>query len=428
MPGSVLDNSLSWKAIRDILPDVLDEVSVRMINGTAKDALDYADSATGLKVIAIGGDKLSRGLTLEGLCTSYFLRSTRMYDTLMQMGRWFGYRPGYLDLCRLYTTDELIDWFEHITDASWELRDEFDMMVASGGTPRDYGLKVKSHPVLLITSRLKMRTARSMFLSFSGSVVETVSLFRDTAKISENLTAFNHFVKTLSKPVKIPPRKRGKHTHNWNGVVWHDVPWGQVTEFLNEYETHPEASKVNSKLIAEFIESMAKDSELTEWEVAVIGGGIMTKLWNIGGINVPMMKRSAKAHEDRYSIGRLLSPQDEGLDLDEHAWMAALSETREVYKTDPGRLKNLSEPDVPSGPSLRKVRGFGAEGVTPHPERGLLLIYLLDPESAGIEIKTTDPVVAFGISFPGSTSGTKVEYKVNNVMWEQWEQKYGSAE
>src|ERR1035438_4448439 len=95
-----------------VLPDVLPDVQVKMINGTAKDALDYADSqGAGLKVIAIGGDKLARGLTLEGLCVSYFLRASRMYDTLMQMGRWFGYRPGYLDLCRLYTTPELLEWF-----------------------------------------------------------------------------------------------------------------------------------------------------------------------------------------------------------------------------------------------------------------------------------------------------------------------------
>ncbi|WP_164081642.1 Z1 domain-containing protein, partial [Stenotrophomonas maltophilia] len=75
----------------------------------AKDALDYEQNKDrGLKVIAIGGDKLARGLTLEGLCTSYFLRASKMYDTLMQMGRWFGYRPGYLDLCRLYTSPDLI--------------------------------------------------------------------------------------------------------------------------------------------------------------------------------------------------------------------------------------------------------------------------------------------------------------------------------
>ena len=114
-----------------------------------------------------------------------------MYDTLMQMGRWFGYRHGYLDVCRLYTTPDLIEWFEHITDASEELREEFDLMVDSGGTPNDYGLKVRSHPLLMVTSRLKMRSAENIYLSFSGTIVETVSFsgrlreFKETTMPSE---------------------------------------------------------------------------------------------------------------------------------------------------------------------------------------------------------------------------------------------------
>uniref|UniRef100_UPI0040486FA8 Z1 domain-containing protein n=1 Tax=Yoonia sp. TaxID=2212373 RepID=UPI0040486FA8 len=128
--GETLED-FSWTDIRDVLPDVLSDIRVREINGTAKDALDYAENdATGLKVIAIGGDKLARGLTLEGLCTSYFLRTARMYDTLMQMGRWFGYRDGYLDVYRLYTSQEMVEWFGHIADAAEELRQEFDNMVA----------------------------------------------------------------------------------------------------------------------------------------------------------------------------------------------------------------------------------------------------------------------------------------------------------
>ncbi|MBU1705990.1 Z1 domain-containing protein [Patescibacteria group bacterium] len=194
-PDLVNVKPVTWQQIEETLPDVVDELSVRMINGTAKDALDYADSAGGLKVIAIGGDKLARGLTLEGLCVSYFLRASRMYDTLMQMGRWFGYRPGYLDLCRLYTTSDLIEWFKHIADAAEELREEFDIMADTGSTPREYGLKVKSHPVLLVTSRLKMRSAKSLWLSFSGSIVETVSLFKERSIVEKNFQAFNQYLR-----------------------------------------------------------------------------------------------------------------------------------------------------------------------------------------------------------------------------------------
>lgn len=421
----------SWNEIKTVLCDVIAEIQVKMINGTAKDVLDYKDSPAGLKVIAIGGDKLARGLTLEGLCISYFLRASRMYDTLMQMGRWFGYRPGYLDLCRLYTTEELIEWFGHIADASEELREEFDLMVASGGTPRDYGLKVKSHPVLMVTSRMKMRTARNLYLSFSGQVVETVSLFRDRENLQKNLLTFDAFIESLGTAAPIPEQKRNGRIDKWNdGACWQNVPAERVIEFLENYKTHSAALKVNSQLLADFIRKMSGTGELTQWMVAVTGGSSKNKR-QVGGIDVKLMKRKGNVSIfDRYSIGRLLSPQDEAMDLDEASWNAALKLTLEMQHDDPGRLKKGEEPKmptIPNGPAIRRIRGFGASGILPHSERGLLMISLLDPDMAGHKELSADlpPVVAIAISFPGSNSGNKVEYKVNNILWGQ---EYGAAE
>lgn len=413
-----------WTAIEAVLPDVLEQIDVRMINGTAKDALDYADSASGLKVIAIGGDKLARGLTLEGLCVSYFLRASKMYDTLMQMGRWFGYRPGYLDLCRLYTTDDLVEWFEHIADAAEELRAEFDYMIESGLTPRDYGLKVKSHPVLMVTSPLKMRTARTLYLSFSGEVVETVAFFTDRDKVARNLAALRSLEATLGAAGPIPDQARKGRTDSWNGACWSGAPAQPVIEFLRTYETHPDSRKVRSDLLADFVDEMSRAGELTEWTIAVVGGGVpATEV--VGGREVRRMQRQNNASErEKYSIGRLLSPKDEALDLDEASWMAALDLTRTNWKSDPGRSKGRNLPDSPSGPYLRRIRGFGSDGIPSHPERGLLLISLLDSEKS--EAGSLDiPIVAFAISFPSSNKGKSVPYVVTNLLWEQ---QYGGSD
>lgn len=417
-----------WTQVLNVLPDVIADIDVRMINGTAKDALDYADHAgAGLKVIAIGGDKLARGLTLEGLSISYFLRASKMYDTLMQMGRWFGYRPGYLDVCRLYTTEELVEWFGHIADAGEELREEFDLMAESGGTPREYGLKVQSHPVLMVTSQLKMRSARNLMISFSGQLVETVSLFSDPGRLQSNLEATRRLLSGFTGPPEQDPKRERNNgaIHKWTGYLWSSVPASDVIDFLNAYQTHPAAYKVDGRLLSEFIESMLREQELTRWTVALIGGGAGEETEIIHGIRIKMQKRQNKhLHPDRYSIGRLLSPRDEAIDLDGPAWLAALAETRRAWKADPGRFQDRREPHEPNGPAIRKIRGFGAEGVPPHPERGLLMLYILDPKEAKLP-DGTPPVVAFGISFPGSHSGLKVEYKVNNVGWEQ---EYGPAE
>ncbi len=414
-----------WLEIEQALPDLLEQIDVRMINGTAKDALDYSDSATGLKVIAIGGDKLARGLTLEGLCVSYFLRASKMYDTLMQMGRWFGYRPGYLDLCRLYTTADLVEWFEHIADAAEELRAEFDFMMESGLTPRDYGLKVISHPVLMVTSPLKMRTARTLYLSFSGDIVETVSFFKDTARLEQNLGGFNSLVTAMGKASSIPSQDRNGRTDRWNGVSWNGIQAQPIVDFLRTYQTHPDSRKVRSDLLADFIEEMSRSGELTSWTVAVIGGGV-DREEDVAGFQIKRMQRRNKSlnADDKYSIGRLLSPQDEALDLDEQSWSAALELTQSNWKPDPGRSRGRVLPELPSGPYIRRIRGLGSDKVAPHPERGLLLISLLDPEKSevsGVEI----PVVAFAISFPSSNAGKSVPYVVTNLLWEQ---QYGGTE
>ena len=315
----------------------------------------------------------------------------------------------------------MVEWFEHIADASEELREEFDNMVASGGTPRDFGLKVKSHPVLMITSPLKMRTAKSLWLSFSGSVVETISLFKEQQTLKRNYDAFERLSDRAGSPASIPKKVRGDKVERWKGAIWYGVPAEQIIEFLQDYKTHSQARKVNSLLLADFIQRMNRVDELTEWTIAVIGGGT-NKYSCINGIKIPWMERKVTESADHYAIGRLLSPRDEGIDCEEEVWLAALEETRERAKKTPER----EPPAYPSGVILRRMRGTGVGSAPSQCKKGLLLIYLLDSDKSRMKFENHElPVVAFGISFPGSNSSVTVEYKVNNVLWEQ---EYGATE
>jgi hypothetical protein len=421
-----------WQHIEAVLPEILADIEVRMINGTAKDALDYAEQRSkGLKVIAIGGDKLARGLTLEGLSVSYFVRTSKMYDTLMQMGRWFGYRPRYIDLCRLYTSPDLIEWFGHIADASEELRDEFDVMAQSGATPREYGLKVQSHPILLVTSPLKMRSAKNLQLSFSGDSLETVSLYKDLRILRKNLEATDRLINSMGVPTQSDPRRiRGDTAQDWKGTyLWTGVAAELIVDFFSQYVTHPKARKVNSALLTEFVRKMAAEGELTSWTVALLGGGDGGEHVFAGGLKIWNMPRRSpdKDISDRYSIGRLISPRDEAIDLDGDAWSAALDISVKAWRADPARQKDglqPNQPTIPTGPAIRRVRGEGSQGVPPARERGLLLIYPLDPTAAGVEDDSL-PVIAFGVSFPKSHSGTFVEYRVDHLLWER---EYGPAD
>lgn len=424
--GETLED-FPWEDIRSVLPDVLSDIRVREINGTAKDALDYTENeGTGLKVIAIGGDKLARGLTLEGLCTSYFLRTARMYDTLMQMGRWFGYRDGYLDVCRLYTSREMVEWFGHIADAAEELRQEFDNMVAAGATPKQFGLRVKSHSVLTVTSRAKMRNARAMQLTYSGDLLQTIVFPNRKDDITANFKATDRFISALGPSMDLNNQHYVPDGQKWNGHLWRDIPALNVISFLREYRTHPASFRIMSPLIADFIEEMNRDRELTSWTVALIGkdSGPDDKHRTVGNCSINMLqRRRTTEHEDRYSIKTLISPRDQAIDLTEPEWKAALALSQRTWRNDQDRNEGKAPPSEPRGPQIRHVLGEGVSeaGIPARRERGLLMLYLLDPERAEVdELSDADPVVAWAISFPSSTSERRVSnsrYIANSVMW-----------
>jgi hypothetical protein len=391
----------AWSEIKPLLDRAAARLQVKEINGAAKDILDYWENPDGLNIIAIGGDKLSRGLTLEGLSVSYYLRASKMYDTLMQMGRWFGYRPGYLDLCRLYTTDELIEWYQHITVASEELRKEFDYMVAAGGTPSDFGLKVRTHPSgLLITGATKMRHGMKMQLSFAGSLSETYLFYKDAAINSQNLQATESLLSTLGTPCLNKETK--------GNFLWKEVEGKKIIEFLQEYRSHPDARLANTRSLVDYIRAQLQQGELESWTIALISSSKPKNSHLITGFKVGLTQRNnadktGALPEYRLVKSRLLSPVDEMLDFTEE-------ERQEIIEMTAQRREKAGKPEskskTPDGKVIREQRDS---------KNGLLLIYPLDPEIINSQI----PVIGFAISFPGSNKAKSVEYKVNNIYWEQ---------
>ena len=429
----------SWDEILAVLPDVLDDIEVRSINGTAKDALDYATRGAPLKVIAVGGDKLARGLTLEGLLVSYFVRTTKMYDTLMQMGRWFGYRPGYLDLCRLYTSPDLVEWFGHIADAAEELREEFDFMAEAKLTPEHYGLKVVSHEILTVTSPLKMRNAQSLSLTYSGSRPQTILFHRDAKIQQQNLEATDALIASLGGTWEESPKyDRDGEPDSWPGArLWRNVDVSKVIAFLGAYATHPNATSAKAAVLSEFISKMVETGKLKQWSVALLGGGngegdehtfpggIASKRFFIRKTDDPV--DPDRQDPKNFSIGVLTDPKDEGIDLKDDVWRIALDLTRAVWKPDPARGRK-ERPNFPSGKGVREARGkLGGEA-----DRGLLLLYPLSPyfykdkkPERLIVPGWSKPIMAFAIAFPASDNAIKVEYEVNLLYWMQ---EYGPSE
>jgi hypothetical protein len=416
-----LITAVKWEDVQKRLPSVASRVEVAMVNGQAGDIRRYKEAKDGCYIIAIGGDKLSRGLTLEGLTVSYFLRPSHMYDTLMQMGRWFGYRPGYLDACRLFLTRELRDWYQYIAAATVELRRDFDYMTLINGTPRDFGLRVRQHPAELeITAANKMRTGEEMQVSFADSLVETVVFGRIDSTTgskgaesvcAQNLKSLTDFLSGLPKSTSLASKPEY--------FAWLRVHGKQVVSFLRKYLNHPKSYRSRPDLLAEYIEAQIAVSELTDWTIVLVNNSdnaaSPNKSYDLGnGLKGGLTLRTdvGSDHEGRYVLPKhhLISPDDELLDLNKTQYQEALQYTIRLWETSTKKNKKASEPTKPNGKGARNAR---------QRQCGLLLLYLIHPDLENR--KAADLFyTSFGISFPASKSGQTVAYTVNNVYSDQF--------
>ena len=238
------------------------------VNGSpnAEKEIDYSNEnyPNGRSLIAVGGLSLSRGITLEGLSISYFLRNSFAYDTLMQMGRWFGYRPNYEDLCRIYTTQDSIGYYSYISKATIELLDEFKKMTTLNKTPKDFGLAVRNHPEsLLVTARNKMRTGKDVTRSINlgdKRLVQTSRLTTIPQHVSDNIKVAGNLYQKLKIEQDLSELDK-------NHKIWESVDSQYVIEFLNQFKNHPLSTQSEPRPLTEFINKMVEQNYLKNWNI-----------------------------------------------------------------------------------------------------------------------------------------------------------------
>ena len=277
-----------WNEIKRLI--LKKEIKIYSINGKSDDALLYKNNeGKPFNVIVIGGDKLSRGLTLEGLTISYFTRSSNAYDTLMQMGRWFGFRPGYLDACRLYTTPGLRGLFSHISMATEDLAGQFDFMNDVDQTPADFGLRVASHPALEITSRNKLRTGLEVRRDFSCKLSQTRVFDLDGFQYDRNFEAVENLLCSIAgcRVTGEQYEARLNRPRPGNHYFWMDVSAYDIANFFENYETSRTATRSNSKYMADYVRAMNIDGlgGVKNWTVCLINVGGHGTPFSIAGLD-----------------------------------------------------------------------------------------------------------------------------------------------
>ena len=356
-----IDEDLEWNSVFDALKS-MEKPELRVIHSESTDSLDYDDIACPRKVIAIGGFKLSRGLTLEGLTVSYFYRRSLMYDTLMQMARWFGYRDGYRDLLRLYSTKESCEWYAHITESTIELKSYLVEMERDGLEPKDFGIKVRSHEdSLLVTAKNKMRTSKEIAtsVSYKNQMKETVFVDRRAEINNSNLLLARKFL----KPFEVEFANQAATNPGY--LLKSAVPSDQILLFLREINFH-NANRWSAD--RSLVQYLGKHSETlwTEWDVALIS---------------VRSGRKENAFSDLYSIGvqrrspKKLLKASSTLFSAENDFSVALSDNRKVSASsiDYIGIPNDSLTDELKD-SSKKAREWKGRN---HP-RPLLALHLID--------------------------------------------------
>ena len=415
----LMESGIDWPQVLGILHDSISPIRVQPANqSTGAASLDYTlgDPSSGLRVIAVGGNSLSRGLTLEGLCVSYFLRNSKAYDTLLQMSRWFGYRDGYRDLCRVWLTADAEGWYRHVADATNELKRDFARMRRQRATPAEFGLRVRTHPdTLLITARNKMSTGINVVdevrdISLAGRGIETARLYADRQRNEDNYKIVDRFLSDLVDtcgPPEVSPTQIA--------LLWHAVPAPIIGQLLRDFLVHPLNHDFQGDAIAEFLADAVSrgDPQLSAWTVAIPTNG------DKGPVTPPLSAGIAVDAKKRLVLLREAPPQSL-LVSGKKARVGSRTDVQHGLSQD--QIRAVTESERNAKPEIKDIPEDAYRSVMRAP---LLVVYLIRgverefKAAPEVDFKRRLILPALGLHFPGTKDPNApkryVSYRLNRV-------------
>jgi hypothetical protein len=359
-----------FETVCKYLPSAIRDIEVVAIHSKSNDELQYNDS-NGNKYIAIGGNALSRGFTLEGLTINYFIRGTSNADTLMQMGRWFGYRPGYLDACKLFTSRETLRRFDEASIIIEDLENKLDEMIKDRKTPREFTIWIQDNPdVLRLTRPNLLRNLHVLTLDFNDKLQQSTHFQIDKEKIEKYYNNFKAYIRSINTDWE---EKR-------SFIIKRNVPSDKIIEALQIDGLKDVLINLNIAGLDNFIKKANEDQTLNNWIVAISltkgEGNKSISLNEEFGINLmsdaKLIKRS-RANNDIRSLqllfeenifkaikSTIISPPDLGISFTDIE--------NEGIKND-FLTKNPDKTNVPESAYRKELS----------PNDGLLIFYMIDP-------------------------------------------------
>lgn len=365
-------------------------IDVELVNSTDEgSALTFPKNENKF-VIAIGGNSLSRGLTIEGLCVSYFSRTSKTYDTLLQMGRWFGFRPNYQSLTRIFITERALTFFRWLTRVEREIREEAVRFENESLDPREFGIKILTHPEMKVTAANKSRHGRIIRTNWANSIAQTFYLPLDDYN---QLNLNNQTVSTVLQNMGTPLEIRGH-------LVWKNIQMWAIEHILREYKTPDGLRNTWNQL--QILQHIRDNPDIT---------------WNLVLINGPRNKNTSHLSEYGYQ-----------------GTFGLVKRTRIIGTTHIGALadRNYWAIDLPGYPE----RFAGTDGLdygimrddrSTVPKQGLIKLYFIDsaseptPNQLGTRTNIVDfpneinAICGVAIAIPGPSEGPS-DYMIGDGM------------
>jgi vacuolar-type H+-ATPase subunit F/Vma7 len=402
----------SFNDIREYLINSTSGIEIKAVNTQEKDILNY-DGAD-KKYIVIGGNKLSRGFTLEGLSINYFVRNTNYADALLQMGRWFGYRPGYIDCCKLFSTYETLNKFDLCTWTIEELEEEFKKLVDSSPQkkPIDYATKILNHPgVLKLTRPSVLKNSSTIKGSFEDRVEQSTEFYLTKSTIENSWSNFKNLYQKNANKFSFDEE---------SGFIKLFTNKDGLFEFLNSQETF--TSNFENIALQRFLDLCESYKKVTNWTIAIRTKGVQngnSLKKEISGfaedviltkrasrekkyIDILVQKKLFKASGDSSNI--ITSPKDLSLTLDK--------ETIEKAETK-FKLKNPTK-NYPNHIYVSSMKDTD----------GLLVVYLMDLKhiystdelkniAISENINLDIPLIGYAVAIPPLNENFGGDYLVN---------------
>ncbi len=426
-------NSKTFKEIKPLLIKSVSDIDVKAINSETKDSLTYSDDKP-KKYIAIGGNRLSRGFTLEGLTINYFIRNTNFADTLLQMGRWFGYRPSYIDCCKLFTTVDLLEKFDQTTATIEDLEQKFiEMNKNPNNTPDNYALRVLKHPgVLKLTRPAILKNTKEVNWSYSDHLIQTTKFNIDNKRINNSWEHFLKYIGKIKNKFLIKKDLKGK-------VDYLEYQIDNINELFNFLQLpntfYDKSDKKETDYFIELIEYIKlcnEKNKLTKWSIVikVSGDGNIIKSKD-SSLNIDIFKTVRGGFDSNSRWGKELLNNHlfaaggnssnilgGGKDMQIRLDSSKIKEVTEEFKSNLFKDLKIKYPNLNDKEIQKKVDKTGApEKIfrkSMKEEEGLLIIYLMDleaifkhkdkevPELKDLKnsVDTNIPLIGYAIGIP----------------------------